>query len=318
MDARPLSARLRVHKPLADPEDHIPFLAELVRVTGCLDASDEHVLALTMPVPPRPGGAKGGMAARPWRPGMHLPGSTFGERLPSHIDTGVFMAPADGERLRRTQETLRGVWGVVLDDVGTPKAPRRPELEPTWKIETRPGSEQWGYVFTAPVTDPGEARALAAGLAASGLTDPGAAGVHRLVRLPGSKPPGKERARLVAWSGRTFPPADLPGLLGFELPRFRRGGAMGLPGRPFDPSRVRDPIWSVLLARGWVGSGPNAEGWADVLCPRAHQHSDPENEPWLRYRVGTPSQPPVVRCMHSHGAAYRWNDFFADVRGWRP
>ena len=37
---------------------------------------------------------------------------------------------------------------MVLDDVGDPaKAPVMPPLEPTWKMETSPGSYQWGYAF---------------------------------------------------------------------------------------------------------------------------------------------------------------------------
>ena len=38
---------------------------------------------------------------------------------------------------------------MVLDDVGDPeKAPKVPDLEPTWVMETSEGSYQWGYVFT--------------------------------------------------------------------------------------------------------------------------------------------------------------------------
>lgn len=43
---------------------------------------------------------------------------------------------------------------LVLDDVGTKS--KEPPLEPTWIMETSPGSFQWGYAFTEEQPTKGE------------------------------------------------------------------------------------------------------------------------------------------------------------------
>jgi hypothetical protein len=74
---------------------------------------------------------------------------------------------------------------MVLDDVGSDKAPNVPSLTPTWKIETSPNSFQWGYVFSE---QPSKAEFSAAikAISAAGYTDPGACNAVRNFRIPGS------------------------------------------------------------------------------------------------------------------------------------
>jgi hypothetical protein len=74
---------------------------------------------------------------------------------------------------------------MVLDDVGSDKAPNVPSLTPTWKIETSPDSFQWGYVFSE---QPSKAEFSAAikAISAAGYTDPGACNAVRNFRIPGS------------------------------------------------------------------------------------------------------------------------------------
>jgi beta-phosphoglucomutase-like phosphatase (HAD superfamily) len=75
---------------------------------------------------------------------------------------------------------------MVLDDVGDPeKAPNVPPLEPTWKIETSPGSFQWGYVFSEQPTKAEFSAAIRA-IADAGYTDKGAINAVRNFRIPGS------------------------------------------------------------------------------------------------------------------------------------
>jgi hypothetical protein len=75
---------------------------------------------------------------------------------------------------------------MVLDDVGDPdKAPNVPPLAPTWKIETSPGSFQWGYVFSEQPTKAEFSAAIRA-IADAGYTDPGACNAVRNFRVPGS------------------------------------------------------------------------------------------------------------------------------------
>ena len=71
---------------------------------------------------------------------------------------------------------------MVLDDVGDPdKAPNVPPLEPTWKIETSPGSFQWGYAFSEQPTKADFAAAIKS-IAEAGYTDKGAVNAVRNFR----------------------------------------------------------------------------------------------------------------------------------------
>ena len=91
---------------------------------------------------------------------------------------------------------------LVLDDVGT-KA-KVPPLEPTWKMETSPGSFQWGYAFSDDQPTKGEFAAAIKAIAEAGYTDPGALNPVRNFRLPGSinLKPGRDNfaARLVEFN----------------------------------------------------------------------------------------------------------------------
>lgn len=296
--------------PMGRPGEAWPFLDQLARVTQMFVGHPD-----VLPVCRRilsEGTGREAFVARSWRAGEGR--ALFGPLRCQYVETGLFDDLGRHVAPRRTMHRLRGVWGFVLDDVGTAKAPRRPLLRPTYVVETSPGSQQWGYAFPRPCRDIRFIKALATGLQHSGLTDPSACGVHRLVRLPGSKPVGKpHRARLVEWSGRTYAPEDLPDLLGFEPGRVRRGTEGDGRTVPFDAERIADPIWDALAENGLVEEAPNEEGWAPVVCPRHHEHSDPTRI-WARYRPRTMDAPAGFRCFHSHGDRYGLAAFARDVR----
>ena len=73
----------------------------------------------------------------------------------------------------------------MLDDICTKVDPALIKLRPTYKLETSPGNQQWGFLLTYP-SDPVKAAALIEGIAAAGLTDPGAKRADRIMRVPGS------------------------------------------------------------------------------------------------------------------------------------
>lgn len=183
---------------------------------------------------------------------------------------------------------------MVLDDVGDPeKAPKLPPLEPTWKMETSPGSFQWGYVFSEQPTKDEFAAAVVA-IADAGYTDRGAINPVRNFRLPGSVnlKPGRENFAAVL---REFHPDR-----DFTLEQIVQAfGVTPAPiGSVFRPIRLSDTgsddvlVW--LSENGKLLSSPNREGWAGVICPNAEQHSD--GNPEGRYLPTTRS----FCCYHSH------------------
>lgn len=181
---------------------------------------------------------------------------------------------------------------MVLDDVGT-KA-KVPPLEPTWKIETSPGSFQWGYAFSEQPTKMDFAAAIKA-IADAGYTDAGAINAVRNFRLPGSinLKPGRENfaAKLVEFEPkREF---TLEGIC----------TALNITPAPADSIGVRpirlsddgaDDVMAWLSGQGLLLSKPNQEGWAGIICPNSAEHTD--GNPEGRYMPANRA----YCCLHSH------------------
>jgi len=181
---------------------------------------------------------------------------------------------------------------MVLDDVGT-KA-KVPPLEPTWKIETSPGSFQWGYAFSEQPTKMDFSAAIKA-IADAGYTDSGAINAVRNFRLPGSinLKPGRENfaAKLVEFEPkREFTLDDIC-------------TALNITPAPADSIGVRpirlsddgaDDVMAWLSSQGLLLSRPNQEGWAGVICPNSAEHTD--GNPEGRYMPANRA----YCCLHSH------------------
>jgi hypothetical protein len=184
---------------------------------------------------------------------------------------------------------------MVLDDVGDPeKAPNTPTLTPTWKMETSPGSYQWGYVFSEQPSK-GEFSAAIRAIAAAGYTDPGACNPVRNFRVPGSvnlKPnKGGAVAKLVEFNRE----------IEYTLDEICQ--ALNVTPEASDTATHRsirvtddgtDDVVQWLSQQGLVLSRANPQGWMGIVCPNSAQHSD--GNPEGRYN-------PSMRaycCLHSH------------------
>ena len=184
---------------------------------------------------------------------------------------------------------------MVLDDVGDPeKAPRLPPLEPTWKMETSPGSFQWGYVFSEQPTKDEFSAAIVAS-AEAGYTDRGAINPVRNFRLPGSVnlKPGRDGFKSVL---REFHPErdfTLEQIVqAFGVTPAPVSGSVHRPIRLSDDGTDDVLLW--LSENGKLLTLPNREGWAGVICPNADAHSD--GNPEGRYLPTTRA----FCCYHSH------------------
>jgi hypothetical protein len=196
---------------------------------------------------------------------------------------------------------------MVLDDVGSDKAPHVPELTPTWKIQSSPGSFQWGYVFSEQPTKAEFSAAIKA-IAEAGYTDPGACNPVRNFRIPGSinLKPNKNNFAAVL---EEFNPAVeytlkeicdaldvVPGEVQSDGPK---------------PIRIADnggdDVFAWLSEQGMVISKPNPEGWAGIFCPNAQEHTD--GNPEGRYMPATRS----YCCLHGHCIDFGTKEFLAWV-----
>jgi hypothetical protein len=184
---------------------------------------------------------------------------------------------------------------MVLDDVGDPdKAPNIPPLEPTWKMETSPGSFQWGYVFSEQPSK-GEFSAAIRAVAEAGYTDPGACNPVRNFRIPGSVNLKPNKAGAVARLVEFEPTRE------YTLDEICT--ALGVTPAPADTAEYRpirvaddgaDDVVQWLSQQGLVLSHANPQGWMGVVCPNSAEHTD--GNPEGRYN-------PSMRaycCLHSH------------------
>jgi hypothetical protein len=181
---------------------------------------------------------------------------------------------------------------MVLDDVGT-KA-KVPPIEPTWKMETSPGSFQWGYVFSEQPTK-GEYTAAIKAIADAGYTDPGAINAVRNFRLPGSVnlKPGRENFASVLVDFHPERDFTLPQICAaLEVTPAADTGDIFRPIRISDDGTDDVMIW--LSDNGLLLTRPNQEGWAGVICPNSAQHTD--GNPEGRYLPANRA----YCCLHSH------------------
>jgi hypothetical protein len=174
-----------------------------------------------------PSNAKNLWAGGPWRDRRE----TVSPRDNAYFAISTFNSEPGTDRARRVKAAFRATYAIVLDDVGSKTDPRVVAKlpSPSWKLETSPGNQQWGYILDVPETDAGIVNALLDGLVAAGLCpdgkDPGMKGVTRYVRLPVGRNTkanygaGGFACRLTEWRPeRRFTPAELAAPVGVVLP----------------------------------------------------------------------------------------------------
>lgn len=216
-----------------------------------------------------------------------------------HHASLALQQPTEPHQTSRKANFTGGI-GVVLDDVFE-KVPE-PVLTPTWRMETKPGSEQWGYLFEKPLRDAVLHDQIIRALTDNGLSDPGMKNVVRWFRLPGSQPLGKRHAaRLTHWKPeRRFPHDQLLKQLGVSsLPKPR---SLATPLPDFKP---HDIVFDWLEKSGHLRN-TGGDNWWEITCPWAHEHSDSDTRAYYLPRGG-PNARRGFNCFHSH--AHKIEDF---------
>lgn len=189
----------------------------------------------------------------------------------------------DKGKARRRKALFRATHVIVADDVREKLPVDQVEKlpPPTYKLETSPGSEQWGWVLDHPATDRHRVENLLDGLVARGLApegkDPGMKGVTRYVRLPegvntkasrvaanSGVPP---RCRMLEWNPfHRVAIEKLAAPFGVDLDAERRearvDGAANVEGHPLLELEEIIEIKSV-----------RSDGRFDIICPWVDEHT---------------------------------------------
>lgn len=230
-----------------------------------------------------------GYQSRRWRPGRRI----NYENLYFGVSTVRDVPRAD--ILSRKTGDLVLSWVVVLDDVGTKISPALINAPPTYRLQTSPGNEQWGYRLEYPI-EPGQYAALLEAIADAGLTDKGAIRADRIMRVPGS---------INTKYGEPFTATLVHEDWDLSYSWTGLATALGvMPGNPKTPGRVpsgladgeSDPLFDWLSEAGMVFEGPNPRGWYAIRCPWRHLHTGDVDH-------GTdyvPGKPGAFKCLHGH------------------
>jgi hypothetical protein len=217
--------------------------------------------------------------------------------------------PNDARRpAKRRKDLFRGTYVIVVDDVGTKVTDTSKLPEPTYRLETSPGNEQWGYVLDMPEVDPARVDALLDGMVALGLCadgkDPGMKGVTRYVRLPeGKNTKAKYGAGGFACVMRTWNPGvrytldDLATPWGIVLPVSGAGAGSSAPRAP---GMIQDPhtdvVFTWLLEWGEVSETlRTGDGGYRLDCPFSAGHTVQDEDTGAYY----PGSRGYV-CHHGH------------------
>lgn len=223
----------------------------------------------------------------------YLPAKGVKEGQAWYGNTASFIVDrfTDG-RVSARADNCEYILVMMLDDIGTKS--KTPPLEPTWIMETSPGSFQWGYAFSDQPTKAEFSAAIRA-IADAGYTDPGACNPVRNFRLPGSvnlKPDRNHfESRLVEFHpDREYSLPDICAALGVTPVE-----ADSLTLRPIRlADDGADDVMAWLSQQGLLLSRPNGEGWAGVICPNGAEHTD--GNPEGRYMPASRA----YCCLHSH------------------
>ena len=223
--------------------------------------------------------------------------------------------------LKRSRKDTKYAYLIGLDDIGTKAI--GPEIEPSYKIETSPGNFQWGYLIEPFELDGagGEKtkyyEACVQGLIKAGMSDPGAVGCYRLLRMPGSinlKPEnGGFRAKVTHWApDRMWKLSALMAELGVE-PVCKTKNKLA--------TSVNTNIKTDDLLLKWMQENgliiEDGEDFQTIICPWAHEHTDGEEHASYSPKGFGNDEFANMRqfnCFHAHCSQRSIQDYLEHTR----
>ncbi len=218
---------------------------------------------------------------------------------------------------RRSRECFVALHVIVFDDVGTsakvdPAKISARRLRPSWRLETSPGNEQWGFILAEPETNRARAEGAIRGLIAAGLTedgrDPGQSGVTRYVRLPVGRNrklahgPDGFQTILREWDPRRrYALDDIAAAWGIDL-AVAADAARAAVVQMQRPRDGADDVLALLRDLGLV-QAYQSDGRVHIICPFVDEHTGGDAS-GTAYLTGG-----GFKCHHGHCAERRTPDF---------
>lgn len=239
----------------------------------------------------------------------------------TYFNCASFLPGEDGTLAAR-KESAAAYHALVLDDVGT-KVDRNliGTIAPTWELETSPGNFQIGFKLNPPLTDAVEVERFQQQISTAGLTDKGAMGMARWVRLPNGIN-GKPKyavdgnpfsCRLHGWNPQVAYTADhlLLALVPAgvkEAPKpatapVRVRPASDIDGKVYVPRAAENPVLAAFKEHGLHKRVISAVKH-EVTCPWLHEHTDQVDTGAAYFEPGDVHPAGGFCCQHSHKDKY--------------
>ncbi|MCC2602405.1 DNA-primase RepB domain-containing protein [Sphingopyxis yananensis] len=238
----------------------------------------------------------------------------------NYFNCSTFVPDADGG-LAAKKDQAASYHVLVLDDVGTKANLQLLDgVVPTWKLETSPDNFQVGFKLSPPLHNVAEVEALQKRIVQAGLSDKGAGGMARWMRLPEGIN-GKEKYRtdgkpfdckLIEWNpGKAFSVEQLAETLGLSpatpIAQVSVPMTVGTGDRAachvFQPQASVNPVLSAFIDAG-LHKKQLEHGKHDVTCPWVDEHTDRIDTGAVYYEPNDMSDVGGFRCQHSHGDKY--------------
>jgi hypothetical protein len=289
-------------------QDNDAFLTDLARGLS----GEERLILCGFPGDPYAAGPTA-WRPRPWAPGREIP---FGPLDNAYVTVGAFKKAADGTYRRRT-ETFTAGLALMVDDVGTKVERGAVEgMQPTWKIETSPGNEQWWYLLHEPERDMARFDGLIRAFIHGKLlgADPGMSGVTRVGRLPGhlngKKAYGGWTTRVTERNGTRWTPQELLDGFGLQI-MGRRVAREKLPTEEaIERNRLFAAAYKWLDQRNMLKKHePDPSGWTEMTCPWIDDHTGGvDSGAAVREPAPENDYYGAFRCHHGHCIDKGWAD----------
>jgi hypothetical protein len=189
---------------------------------------------------------------------------------------------------RRKSEFFHQMKCVSLDDIGTKISPNLVTLPPSAMIETSPGNYQVHYILTGDDSySRSKCERMINGLADAGLTDGGAKGVNRFMRLPVGSNTKKHltekngayfQTKLIYWEpNNTYEIDELVSHYNLNLKPLnnRRAKAVAI-GNTLkqDVYQYWENLLLKLEAEKLIADRNTTSDWVKIECPWSENHTD--------------------------------------------